>query len=275
MKFPKISQSEINTLILLGIVATILLATLSYFNKQREGLSNDWELTTDDGDVALQYQKNSALKVSEDGTIENATIDKLIKRMDNLEARVDGTTTEPGETGEAGEAGAAGAKGEVGPAGPAGKVPDMAQYVKQSDLDKIGSVPVGTIVAFNGKKGDIPTGWAICDGETVMKSDKKGTIKTPNLTNKFIMATVEKCSGAACEGGGKDWIMTQAQMAKHTHTWRHPQHFGGANSAAHPRDHSKPPYGHTKATGSAGSSQPIPNNHIRLKTKHFTHPITN
>ena len=162
MKFPKISQSELNNMLLFGIGISLLLALFAYLHeiKIQEGLegTSDWHLTTDGNDVALKYKDTPALKLAEDGTIENATINKLVTKIDALETRMDGVTGETGAVGEAGEAGEAGVAGETGTAGAAGAtgaagekgpqgpegpqgpkgdpgtIPDMSKYVKQSDL---------------------------------------------------------------------------------------------------------------------------------------------
>jgi microcystin-dependent protein len=53
-------------------------------------------------------------------------------------------------------------------------------------------VPAGGIIMWSGSTGNIPSGWALCDGNN----------GTPNLTNKFVNAT----------GGSKD-----AVVVSHTH----------------------------------------------------------
>ena len=50
------------------------------------------------------------------------------------------------------------------------------------------SVPIGTIVAFYSKNGEIPEGWAICNGDN----------GTPDLRNRFL-----KGAGTLSENGRK------------------------------------------------------------------------
>lgn len=67
------------------------------------------------------------------------------------------------------------------------------------------SLPVGSIVMFNGLSSEIPDGWHICDG----------TKGTPNLTGKFI-----KASNTSGETGGKPTIqILEENMPRHTHTF--------------------------------------------------------
>jgi hypothetical protein len=48
-----------------------------------------------------------------------------------------------------------------------------------------GVLPVGAIIAFSG--GTVPTGYALCNGQTVARSDGSGSITTPNLMDRFII----------------------------------------------------------------------------------------
>lgn len=67
------------------------------------------------------------------------------------------------------------------------------------------SLPVGSIIMFNGLSSEIPDGWHICDG----------TEGTPNLTGKFI-----KASNTSGETGGKSTIqILEENMPRHTHTF--------------------------------------------------------
>ena len=67
------------------------------------------------------------------------------------------------------------------------------------------SLPVGSIIMFNGLSSEIPDGWHICDG----------TEGTPNLTGKFI-----KASNTSGETGGNSTIqILEENMPKHTHTF--------------------------------------------------------
>jgi len=227
MKLPKISQSELNNILLFGIGISLLLALFAYLHeiKIREGLegTSDWHLTTDGNDVALKYKDTPALKLGQDGSIQNTTIDELKNQIKDLTEKVDakapagdagakgssgeaGAAGAKGSSGEAGAAGAAGAKGSAGakgvqgpsgpkgPKGDPGTIPDMSKYVKQSDLGSQGSVPIGTIVAYKGTSA--PKGWAICNGKAVMKSDKSGIITPPDLTDRFILGTSNNTSHA-------------------------------------------------------------------------------
>ena len=47
------------------------------------------------------------------------------------------------------------------------------------------SLPIGSMIAYAGLLGDIPTGWHICDG----------TNGTPDLTDSFVMGGTQGQNG--------------------------------------------------------------------------------
>src|SRR5690606_4177100 len=71
-------------------------------------------------------------------------------------------------------------------------------------------VPVGIISMWSGSIGNIPTGWALCDG----------TNGTPNLKGKFIVGydpDVVDYNAIAKTGGLKEVTLTEDQMPAHNH----------------------------------------------------------
>ena len=65
------------------------------------------------------------------------------------------------------------------------------------------AMPIGSIIMFNGKAEEIPSGWAICDG----------TNGTPNLIDRFILASTY-CGGT---GGASQVTLTVSQLPPHKH----------------------------------------------------------
>ena len=65
------------------------------------------------------------------------------------------------------------------------------------------AMPVGSIIMYNGKAEEIPSGWAICDG-------KNGT---PNLLDRFILASTY-CGGT---GGQSQITLSVSQLPPHRH----------------------------------------------------------
>lgn len=65
------------------------------------------------------------------------------------------------------------------------------------------SLPLGTIIMFNGTASKIPDGWAICDG----------TNGTPNLIDRFIKAS----NVAGSTGGTDSFTLTVSNLPAHSH----------------------------------------------------------
>ena len=65
------------------------------------------------------------------------------------------------------------------------------------------AMPVGSIIMYNGKAEEIPSGWAICDG----------TNGTPNLLDRFILASTY-CGGT---GGNAQITLSVSQLPPHRH----------------------------------------------------------
>ena len=65
------------------------------------------------------------------------------------------------------------------------------------------SMPIGSIIMYNGKAEEIPSGWAVCDG----------TNGTPNLIDRFILGSTY----AGGTGGKSQVTLTVSQLPPHRH----------------------------------------------------------
>jgi hypothetical protein len=77
-------------------------------------------------------------------------------------------------------------------------------------------VPIGLVAIWPFSIATIPQGWAICNGQTVTRSDGQGTITTPNLLDKFVMGTSLDASVGTTGGSSSVTVSTDIQGA-HTH----------------------------------------------------------
>lgn len=102
-------------------------------------------------------------------------------------------------------------------------VGDGADEVPTNSM--VSGVPTGAIIMWNGATGDVPAGWALCDGGTYSKSDGSGVITAPDLRNRFIVgagdtyaakATGGAASATTSTGGGGGTVTTSAAGA-HSH----------------------------------------------------------
>ncbi|MFT4303465.1 MAG: hypothetical protein ACMXYG_02795 [Candidatus Woesearchaeota archaeon] len=85
--------------------------------------------------------------------------------------------------------------------------------------------PPGTIVMWSGSIGDIPEGWALCDG----------TQGTPDLRGKFIVGyhpTDTDYNAVGKTGGFKEIALTEEQLPAHSHRVLGNTGLGGAHSGS-------------------------------------------
>ena len=68
--------------------------------------------------------------------------------------------------------------------------------------------PVGIITMWSGAISNIPTGWALCDGNN----------GTPNLTDRFIVGAGNDYTVGAT-GGEATHTLTENEMPKHRHSF--------------------------------------------------------
>jgi microcystin-dependent protein len=102
---------------------------------------------------------------------------------------------------------------------------DAKGKIKENGNDLL---PVGSIIMWNGTT--VPAGWALCDGGTYTL-DAGGTVSTPNLLDKFIVAadvtggTNQGGAGSsngtyayAATGGANSVVLDLTQIPSHNHS---------------------------------------------------------
>ncbi|MAD25804.1 MAG: hypothetical protein CMO44_16715 [Verrucomicrobiales bacterium] len=73
------------------------------------------------------------------------------------------------------------------------------------------SIPNGIIVMWSGSASSIPSGWALCNGQTV------GSSTTPDLRGMFIVGSGGTYS-TGDTGGSESVVLTTSDLPSHTHT---------------------------------------------------------
>ena len=82
-------------------------------------------------------------------------------------------------------------------------------------------LPMGSIIMWYGDPSNIPTGWALCDGNDYVRSDNNGNLTTPNLSGRFVVAAGDngESSYLAHATGGQDSVaLSLNQLASHGHS---------------------------------------------------------
>lgn len=90
--------------------------------------------------------------------------------------------------------------------------PNINAAVSASDeqLNALFTMPVGTIVLWYGATDTVPTGWAICNGQTV------GAVTTPDLRDKFVVGAGTTFGWGAIGGATTD-TATTSDAGSHSH----------------------------------------------------------
>jgi len=117
----------------------------------------------------------------------------------------------------------------------------------QEQIDAIQLLPAGVIVMWSGSIGDIPDGWALCDG----------TDETPDLTDRFIVGAGDSYAVDAT-GGENAHTLSASEMPRHMHS------YSGSTSADGAHSHTVPSGG-----GSSG-----PRHALSIDTHHTSSTVT-
>jgi microcystin-dependent protein len=85
------------------------------------------------------------------------------------------------------------------------------------------SIPIGIIVMWSGAASSVPSGWALCNGQTV------GSSTTPDLRGMFIVGSGGTYS-TGDTGGSESVTLVPSNLASHTHTIASHTHSLGTHS---------------------------------------------
>ena len=91
----------------------------------------------------------------------------------------------------------------------------VTQFIVGVDPDYPGFTPVGGIIMWSGTDASVPSGWAICNGQTVEGKT------TPNLTDRFIIGkgsnAVGSTGGPTLTGETDGETLTVGDIPRHQH----------------------------------------------------------
>jgi len=125
--------------------------------------------------------------------------------------------------------------------------PNVTGAITATQENLNNGTPVGLIAMWSG--GTVPAGWALCNGQTAIRSDGTGTIATPDLRDRFIVG-----SGLSYTIGNTGGLALQTAVPSHTHGLSDPGHVHGVSDPGHSHGVSDPGHNH----GISEGSYPIP-----------------
>lgn len=96
--------------------------------------------------------------------------------------------------------------------------PNLSSPVTASPAQMMGFTPIGGIIMWPFPVNTIPAGWALCNGQTVARSDGGGNITTPYLHDRFIKGVSASLADLGTFGGAQALSGTALAGGTHTHT---------------------------------------------------------
>lgn len=94
--------------------------------------------------------------------------------------------------------------------------PNINSPVSSTPSQLMSNVPVGGIIMWSGSV--VPSGWGLCNGATYTRLDGAGSIVSPNLSDKFILASNATNTNVGTTGGSLSKTATSSAAGAHSHT---------------------------------------------------------
>jgi hypothetical protein len=139
--------------------------------------------------------------------------------------------------------------------------PNITGPVTLNQAQLNAAAPIGAIIMWH--QASLPSGWVLCNGQTVAKSDGSGNIITPDLRDRFAV-----CAGGSYPvtsvGGAALYNLSTAQLPSHAHTGttdaqgNHTHHVTGNTGGAGGHSHTLPNLGSVQAgSDNGGANVPV------------------
>lgn len=88
--------------------------------------------------------------------------------------------------------------------------PNITGPVTSTQAQLAATVPAGIVALWSGSVGTIPSGWVLCQGQTVPKSDGSGNITAPALLDRFIVGAGSGYAVGATGGATSSLVNSSA-----------------------------------------------------------------
>jgi len=107
-------------------------------------------------------------------------------------------------------------------------------------------IPIGGIMIYY--NSSIPAGWALCNGQTVTRTDGGGSITTPNLVGSFVYGGSTTTAGNT--GGSSTQTLSVLNLPTHDHSITDPGHNHSITDPGH--SHAITDNGHIHTASDSG-----------------------
>lgn len=87
-------------------------------------------------------------------------------------------------------------------------------------------LPIGIILNWYGESGTIPAGWALCNGQTVTRTDGGGNITTPDLRDRSVVGAGAGIAARGVAAGALSSSVNTGSAGDHAHS----AEFGGSHT---------------------------------------------
>lgn len=154
--------------------------------------------------------------------------------------------------------------------------PNITGPVTLNQAQVNASMPIGGIIMWSG--ASIPSGWALCNGQTVARSDGAGNITVPNFLDRFPVAAGNGYPVNSVGGVGV-YSLTWGQMPAHNHAantdtvGNHQHRVAGGTSGVGDHSHSLPNNGSVQAgSDNGGANSPVVTGYSSGRFQNPTNP---
>jgi hypothetical protein len=142
--------------------------------------------------------------------------------------------------------------------------PNITGAVTATQLQlNLGFIPTGAIIMWSGATTSIPSGWALCNGQTAAKSDGSGNVTVPDLRDRFIVGAGNTYAVSAVGGSltntptisltNASYALTQNDLPQYSLIVNDSGHIHTATQAAHSHSYTQVTTSN-QALGGSGSN---------------------
>jgi hypothetical protein len=94
-------------------------------------------------------------------------------------------------------------------------------------------IPIGIITAWYGDSASCPDGWAVCNGQTVARTDGAGNITTPDMRDRVVVGAGSAIASQGNIAGAATSSVNSGSAGDHSHAISGGEHTHTGTAAGH------------------------------------------